>query len=327
MQVQNDRKNIAFWIRQTLISFAVVAFLIISCLAFSFFSPTGAGKSLINAVKIISESDFLNGRSGKNPDVIYEITRHSKADIAARDIDKDLIDRLLFSSETDARYVREISPLQQKQLALSILDNSTGTCRIYASAQTFEEPQGAYGLLATAINNAEERWIYILLHERSHCLWNATYLMEQILNTSHPKADIYQLREYKLAEYLGEAYADADTTFALQEIYPDKALDIAQSVCTWRKHTAATGMKHRTQHSVIAALHFLGHKPQYLLKINHHHRNALNAALVGMYYWLLESGYAEDEIAHQMDLLFPITAIDSKKIIDLAKQIPNHSGC
>lgn len=327
MQVQNDKKSTPFWIRQTLKFFAAVVFLIISCLAFSFFSPTGSGRSLINAVKIISESNFLNDRNEQNPDVIYEITRHSKADIAAREIDKDLVDRFLFSGEADLRSVREISPLQQKQLALSILDSSTGTCHIYASAQTFDENQGAYGLLATSIKNAEERWVYILLHERSHCLWNATYLMEKILTTSHPGADIYQLREYKLAEYLGEAYADADTTFSLQGIYTDKALDIARSVCTWRKHTAATGMKHRTQHSIIAAMHFLEGKPQYLLNINHHHRNALNAALVGMYYWLLESGYAEDEIARQMDRLFPITAIDSQKIIDLAKKIRNHSDC
>lgn len=305
-----------------------VTIVIIACHVLAFYAPTASGASLIDTIEKIdniAKKDFV-----LNPPVaktIYQVTRHSRADIAARDIDRNFISSLLDSGQSDTTSTLEIAALQQEQLALSIFDTSTNTCTIYASAQTFDTEKDPYGLLKTLVVNAEDRWLYLLLHERAHCDWNATLKMEEYLLRRYPDQNIYQMRPYKLAQYLGEAYADAATAIVLRSEFPATAPALINAVCHWRNLSTAKGMTHRTHHSLLSFSGNATNKNVARANSELTHHKALNSALVGMYYWLAEQGINDDQILRDLISIQPVTLMNPSATIAAAKDIGISNNC
>ena len=266
--------------RRTL--FAIIA----SVLVLLVFCPNREGSALLLARAEIRMAGL--DEPGPNAEVHFRLTRYS---IAATTI-SELQLRRTDAGDGSYRLHTADDNANRKIIAEAVLFPERRDCIVYASAQTFDKNLGAYGALRSAIPNGRDRWLYILLHEHAHCVWNATLSMENHLAERRiPLSSVDGARMMNLARHFGEAYADASALMRIGVADESWIAHYGSALADWRYLTSPVGATHRTAVAVLATRDFAANRggtdKSGLLTV---HQTAAQIAATDLYYWLLEAG-------------------------------------
>jgi hypothetical protein len=292
--------NFKLWIGGTSL---IVIFSALLC------APTNKGLPLLLAIYDIHNIMKLSGTEKENINVTTIPTRYSFASVASQEIAITAIEssnKEWHGNAIDLAMIQSHKP----QVAQAISAGSGTNCEIYASAQSFDEDTGANYKLSQAIPDVRMRWNYILLHERAHCFWNGAVEMENYIKKNFPEKNVYVSRPYFLAQYLGEAYADAYAILTLHVAYPEQAELLAEEIARWRYETTTPGIIHRTPATAISTINYIKKTKNLIFKdYAEIHEVAILSSMTGLYYWLKEQKISDEEAISQTLSIAPITGL------------------
>lgn len=276
-----------------------VAMLGLSCVAVGLavlLTPTPKGWELLLAVNDVDAILKMPGARSEYADISMSPSRYSIANIFGNDVAAWYLQNN--GGAGDARLQRALIDGHGPDAAQAISIGLGRECLVVASAEAIDRDGSPVRLLAESMPSKRLTWDYVLLHESAHCFSNVALVAERRLKAAGAGDDLgYGTREYRLAKYAGEAYADAYAVMMLYRRAPEEADEIARLVANWRSSTNPIGSTHRTFASIACAASSAqaqqGSAPVF--EFGPLHRRAVSCAVRGAAYWMEEQGIGKDE--------------------------------